>query len=144
ADLQICHPERRPCLWQDGHLHAQAGHGGQWLGHALPFLDLERGAAAVRRQPVRRPVGDLPLFHRRGGPPSPRPPPPPPPPPPIPRPIPTSAWSRASRRRCCSPIRRATGRRRAASPTPPIPRRSGSKCAFPTRPPIPISPSRRF
>ena len=47
------------------------------------------------------------------------------------RPTPTSGWCRATRRRCCSPIRRATARPRAASPTRPTPRRSASKCASP-------------
>jgi len=58
-------------------------------------------------------------------------------------PTPTSVWCRASRRRCCSLIRRATARRRAASPTPPTRRPSASRCVSPIRLPIRISHSRR-
>jgi glutamine synthetase len=46
ADLQICDPQRSPCLWQDRDLHAKACDGRQWFGHALPLLDLERWQAA--------------------------------------------------------------------------------------------------
>ena len=42
-------------------------------------------------------------------------------------------WCRASRRRCCSPTRRATARLPAVFPTPPIRRPSASKCASPIR-----------
>ena len=55
----------RPGLWQDRDLHAQADQGGQRLGHAHPHLDLGQGQAAVRRQRLCRPVGHVPLFHRR-------------------------------------------------------------------------------
>ena len=37
----------------------------QRLGHALPPVDLEGRQAGVRRQQVRRPVGNLPVLHRR-------------------------------------------------------------------------------
>ncbi len=62
---------------------------------------------------------------------------------PIRRPIPTSGWCRASKRRCCSPIRRATVRPHAASHTRPIRKPSASKCVSPIRLPIRISRSRR-
>ena len=58
-------------------------------------------------------------------------------------PTPTSVWCRASRRRCCSPTRRATARPRAASPSPPIRRPSASRSASPIRSPIRISASPR-
>ncbi len=48
-----------------------------------------------------------------------------------------------SRRRCCSPTRRATVRRRAASPIPKARRPSASKSASPIRSPIRISASPR-
>src|SRR5437762_7791161 len=38
---------------------------GQWLGHALPPVDLERRQAGIRRQQICRPLGDLSLLHRR-------------------------------------------------------------------------------
>ena len=65
ADLQILHPPGRPHLRQDRHLHAEAGLWRQRLGHALPPVDLEGRQAGVRRQQIRRPLGDLPLLHRR-------------------------------------------------------------------------------
>ena len=65
ADLQILHPPGRAHLRQDGHLHAEAGLWRQRLGHALPPVDLEGRQAAVRRQQICRPLGDLPLLHRR-------------------------------------------------------------------------------
>ena len=77
----------------------------------------------------------LPLFHRRRdqarqarSTPSPTRPP-----------TATSGWCRASRRRCCWPIRRATARPRAASPTARARRPSASSSASPTRWPTPIS-----
>ena len=57
------------------------------------------------------------------------------------RPTATSAWSPASRRRCCWPIRRATARRPAASPMWPARRASASRSASPIPAPTPISPS---
>ena len=65
ADLQILHPPGRAHLRQDRHLHAEAGLWRQRLGHALPPVDLEGRQAGIRRQQVRRPVGDLPVLHRR-------------------------------------------------------------------------------
>ena len=56
---------------------------------------------------------------------------------------PTSGSSRATRRRCCSPIRRATARPPAVFRGPPRRRPSASRSASPTRPPTPTSPSRR-
>ncbi len=53
------------------------------------------------------------------------------------------ACAPAMRRRCSSPIRRATARRPAVSRGPRRPRRSASKCAFPIRWRTPISPSPR-
>ena len=127
ADLQVRDPQRGPCLRQDRDLHAQADLRRQRLGHALPPVDLEGRQAGVRRQQVRRPLGDLPLLHRRRHqarqgdqrlhqPDS---------------PTPTSVWCRATRRRCCSPTRRATARPRAASRSAPSPRPSASRCASP-------------
>ena len=139
ADLQILHPQRRPRLRQDGDLHAEADLWRQRLGHARAPVDLEGRQAALRRQPLCRPVGEVPLLHRRhhqarqGAQRLHQPA----------RPTPTSAWSRASRRRCCSPIRRATARPRAASRSPTIRRPSASRSASPIPAPTPISPSRR-
>ena len=65
ADLQILHPPGRAHLRQDRHLHAEAGLWRQRLGHALPPVDLEGRQAGVRRQQIRRPLGDLPVLHRR-------------------------------------------------------------------------------
>ena len=65
ADLQILHPPGRQHLRQDRDLHAEADLRRQRLGHALPPVDLEGRQAGVRRQQIRRPVGDLPLLHRR-------------------------------------------------------------------------------
>ena len=65
ADLQVCDPPGRPGLWQDGDLHAQAGLWRQRLGHACAPVDLEGRQAAVRRFGLCRPVGHLPLLHRR-------------------------------------------------------------------------------
>jgi hypothetical protein len=55
----------------------------------------------------------------------------------------TNVSSRASKRRCCSPIRRATVRPRAASRTVRAPSRSASSSVSPTRWPTPISAIRR-
>ena len=65
ADLQVLHPPGRQHLRQDRDLHAEADLRRQRLGHALPPVDLEGRQAGVRRQQVRRPVGDLPVLHRR-------------------------------------------------------------------------------
>ena len=65
ADLQVLHPQRRPRLRQDGDLHAEADLRRQRLGHARPPVDLEGRQAAVRRQALRRPVGGVPVLHRR-------------------------------------------------------------------------------
>lgn len=54
----------------------------------------------------------------------------------------TSAWCRASKRRCCWPIRRATARPRAASPMAPVTRRSASSSASPMRWPTPTCATR--
>ena len=65
ADLQILHPPGRQHLRQDRDLHAEADLRRQRLRHALPPVDLEGRQAGVRRQQIRRPVGDLPVLHRR-------------------------------------------------------------------------------
>ena len=65
ADLQILHPAGRQHLRQDRDLHAEADLWRQRLGHALPPVDLEGRQAGVRRQQIRRPVGHLPVLHRR-------------------------------------------------------------------------------
>ncbi len=65
ADLQILHPSGRPHLRQDRDLHAEADLRRQRLGHACPPVDLEGRQADVRRQQVCRPLGDLPVLHRR-------------------------------------------------------------------------------
>jgi glutamine synthetase len=52
-------------LRQDRDLHAEADLWRQRLGHACPPVDLEGRQAAVRRQQICRPVGDLPVLHRR-------------------------------------------------------------------------------
>ena len=63
--LQILHPAGRAGLRQDRDLHAEAGLRRQRLGHALPPVDLEGRQAGFRRQQICRPVGDLPVLHRR-------------------------------------------------------------------------------
>ena len=65
ADLQILHPPGRAALRQDRDLHAEADLRRQRLGHALPPVDLEGRQAGVRRRQIRRPVGDVPVLHRR-------------------------------------------------------------------------------
>jgi glutamine synthetase len=65
ADLQVWRPSGRPCLRQDGNLHAEAGLRRQRLGHARPPVDLEGRQADLRRRRVCRPVRDLPVLHRR-------------------------------------------------------------------------------
>ena len=88
------------------------------------------GKNLFARRQVRRPVGDRALLHRRhhqareGA---------------STRsatraPTATSAWCRASKRRSCSPTRRATARRRSAFRTCRTRRRAASKCASRTRP----------
>ena len=124
-------------LRQDRHLHAEADLRRQRLGHARPPVDLEGRQAAVRRQQVRRPLPETACTTSAASSSTPRRSTPSPTPPPTP----TSAWSRASRRRCCSPIRRATARPPAASPVPPTRRPSASRSVSPTRSPIPTSPS---
>ncbi len=112
----------------------------QWLGHALPPVDLER------RPPLFADAGRLcraqrhgPLLHRRPaearavdpGLRGTRPP------------TPTAVWCRATRRRSTWPGRCATARLPAASRCTPTARRpSGSSSAAPIRRPIRISPSR--
>ena len=63
--LQVLHPAGRAGLRQDRDLHAEAGLRRQRLGHALPSVDLEGRQAGIRRQQICRPVGDLPVLHRR-------------------------------------------------------------------------------
>ncbi len=55
----------------------------------------------------------------------------------------TSGWCRVTKRRCCSPIRRATARLVPHPPTAPVRRQSASRCASRTRWPTPISLMRR-
>ena len=50
ADLQIRRPPGGGGVRQDRDVHAQADQGGQRVGHAHAFLDLERRQAAVRGQ----------------------------------------------------------------------------------------------
>ena len=111
ADLQVRDPQRGAGLRQDRLLHAQAHLRRQRLGHALPPVDLEGLDAGVRGQQVRRPVGHLPRTTSAASSSTPRPSTPSPTRPPTP----TSVWCRATRRPCCSPTRRATARRPAAS-----------------------------
>ena len=65
ADLQIRRAPGRQRLWQDGDLHAEADLRRQRLGHARPHVDLEGRQADLRRQRICRPVGELPVLHRR-------------------------------------------------------------------------------
>ena len=65
ADLQIRRAPGRQCLRQDGDLHAEADLRRQRLGHARAPVDLEGRQADLRRQRICRPVGNLPLLHRR-------------------------------------------------------------------------------
>ena len=135
ADLQILHPAGGADLRQDRDLHAQADLRRQRLGHALPPVDLEGAASRCSRatnMPTCRrpacPTSPASSSTPRRSTPSPTRPP-----------TPTSVWCRASRRRCCSPTRRATARRRAAFPTRPTRRPSASRCVSPIRSPIRIS-----
>src|SRR5881392_2137715 len=59
---------------------------------------------------------------------------------PTPAPTATSAWCPGSRRRCCSPIRRATAPPRSASPGCRTRRRAASRCDSRMRAPTPTSP----
>ena len=65
ADLQIRRAPGRQRLRQDGDLHAEADLRRQRLGHARAPVDLEGRQADLRRQRICRPVGKLPVLHRR-------------------------------------------------------------------------------
>ena len=92
-------------------LHAQARLRRQRLGHALPPVDLE-GLARRCSPATSTPTCPIPASTTSAASSStPRPSTPSPTRPPTP----TSVWCRATRRPCCSPTRRATARRRAAS-----------------------------
>ena len=104
-------------------------------GHAHPYVDLERQGAAVRRQRLCRPVATCASISSAASSSTPRRSTPSPTRPPTA----TSGWCRATKRRCCWPIRRATARRRAASRTARAPRPSASSSASPTRWPTRIS-----
>ena len=137
ADPEVRGAQRRPLVRQDRDLHAQADRRRQRLRHARSSVGLEGRAESVRRQWLCGPVGVRALstsaasssMPRRST------------PSPTRAPTPTSVWCPASRRRSISPIRRATARRPYASRTCPARRRAVSKCAFPIRLPIRISPS---
>ena len=47
AEVQVCDPQCGACLWQVGHLHAQAHQGRQRVGHACEHVDLEGRQALV-------------------------------------------------------------------------------------------------
>ncbi len=64
-EIQVRHPQRRPRLWQVGHVHAQAHLGRQRLGHAREHVDLEGRQAAVRRRQICRPEPGGAVVHRR-------------------------------------------------------------------------------
>ena len=139
ANLQVLHPHGRAELRQDRDLHAEADLRRQRLGHARPPVDLEGRQAGDGGQPLRRSQPGMPVVHRRhhqarqGA-------------ERLHQPDDQqlqAAGSRASRRRCCSPIPCATARPLAAFRGRPIRRPSGSRFVSPTRPPIPISPSPR-
>ena len=83
--------------------------------HAHPSVDLERQGAAVRRQRLCRPVATCACISSAASSSTPSRSTPSPTRPPTA----TSGWCRATKRRCCSPIRRATARRRAAFRTAP-------------------------
>ena len=112
--------------------------GDNGTGMHCPPVDLEGRHAAVCRQSVCRSFGRMPVLHRRHHQarqdaqrlhqPE--------------HQLLQASGARLSKRRCCWPIRRATARRRAASPIRPRPRASASRCGSPIRPPIPIWPSR--
>ena len=65
ADLQVRRAPGRQRLRQDGDLHAEADLRRQRLGHARPPVDLEGRQADLRRRRICRPVGKLPVLHRR-------------------------------------------------------------------------------
>ena len=135
ADLQVLHPQRRPQLRQDRDLHAEADLWRQRLGHARAPVDLEGRQAALRRQQVCRPVARSASSTSAASSSTPRRSTPSP----TRRPTPTSAWSRATRRRCCSPIRPATARPPAASRTTTSPKAKRVEVRFPdpAREPLP-------
>ena len=135
AGLQVRRPPGRPGLWQDRDVHAQADQEGQRQRHAHPLLDLGQGQAAVRRQRLCRPVATCASISSAASSSTPRRSTPSPTRPPTA----TSGWCRATKRRCCSPIRRATARPRAASPMARATRPSASNSASPTRWPTPTS-----
>ena len=112
AGLQVRRAPGGARLWQDRDVHAQADQGRQRQRHAHALVDLERQDAAVRRRRLCRAVAKWRCSSSAASSSTPRPATPSP----TRRPTATSAWSRVSKRRCCSPIRRATARPRAASP----------------------------
>ena len=113
-------------------------YGDNGSGMHVPPVDLEGRQAAVRRLRLRRPVGDRAATTSAASSSTPTRSTPSP----TRRPTATSVWCRASRRRCCWPIRPATARPPAASRTRRARRASASRCGSPTRPATPISASR--
>ena len=108
-------------------LHAEADLRRQRLGHACPPVDLEGRQPDVRRRQLCRSVAIRASITSAASSSTPRRSTPSPTRPPIP----TSAWCRATRRRCCSPIPRATARPRAAFRSAPGPKAKRVEVRFP-------------
>ncbi len=137
ADLQVRGPQRRALIRQDRDLHAEADLRRQRLGHACAPVGVEGRQAAVRRVELRRPVGVRAVLHRRHH----------------------QARPRDQRLhqpddqqlQAADPGLRGAGAARLLGAQPlgvvphPLRRRarraSASRCASPTRPRTPISPS---
>ena len=130
----------RPCLWQDRNLHAEADQGRQRLGHAHPHFDLEQRQEHLFAGNGYAGLSETCLYfiggvikhakaHQR-----------------LHQPDHQQLQASGpglSKPPCCSPIRRATVRHRAASLMVRVTRRSALNSASPIRWPTPILLHRR-